>query len=605
MPKSKPTYTWDLNPLFKSDDDPQIYQSLDKQKQAIEKFVNIWEPRSDYLSDPKALKQSLDEFEHLMHFYGIYGSAYFYASLRSTQDQSNPVVKALTAKVHDQTIALENSIQFYPLRLAKIPPEIQKQFLKNHSLIDYRHFLQRIFDTAKYDLSEPEERILNLKSKSAYELWVNMVSELLAQEERIILTEDGTRKKKPFEEIGSLLRSNQKQVRDTAFKAQQQVIEKVLPIAEYEINAILYNQKTNCELRKAERPDTFRHVADDIDTKVVDTLISTVTSNYSIPHRYYALKAKLIGLPKLEYYERNVEYGQINLNYSFKEAVQLITKVLTNLDPVFTQFFTQMVNQNQFDVLPHKGKTGGAFCTSNLMIDPTYILLNFTNKLDDVLTIAHETGHAIHAILTQQHQNALNCDCLGETPKSTAEVASTFIEDFVLEHLKENCDDETKLALNMKKLEDDINTIFSQISGYKFEQDLHKSFREKGHLTASQISELFFNRRLEYTGKAVNATEGCETWWVAWWHIRAFFYVYSYASGQLISKVLQEMVRTDHASIEKVKRFLSAGTSKSPQEIFLELGIDISQASFWKAGIQKVKRLLNETTLLAQKLHKI
>ncbi len=605
MTKPKRSDSWDLNPLFKSDDDPQIYQSLDKQKQAVEQFVNKWEPRTDYLSGPTILKQSLDEYEHLIHYFGIYGSAAYYATLRSSQDQTNPTIKALTSKIHDQTIALENSIQFYPLRLAKIPPEIQKQFLKNYYLIDYRHFLQRIFDTAKYDLSEPEEKIMNLKSKSAYELWVDMVSEFLAKEERIVLTEDDTRKKKPFEEISSLLRSKQKLVRDSAFKAHQDVIEKIIPIAEYEINAILYDQKTNCELRNAERPDTFRHVADDIDTKVVDTLISTVTSNYSISHQYFELKAKLLGLPKLEYYERNVEYGQIDLNYSFENAVKLITKVFNNLNPFFAQTFTKMIENRQFDVLPHKGKTGGALCTSNLKIDPTYILLNFTNKLDDVLTIAHETGHAIHAILTQQSQNALNCDFLGESPKSTAEVASTFLEDFVFEHLANNANDETKLAINMKKLEDDINTIFSQISGYTFEQDLHKSFREKGHLTATEISELYFKRRLEYTGKYINTTIGCEKWWVAWWHIRAFFYVYSYASGQLISKALQNMVKQNPKDIGKVKQFLSAGTAKSPQEIFFDLGIDISKASFWESGIYKVKHLLDETTALAHKLGKI
>jgi len=281
--------------------------------------------------------------------------------------------------------------------------------------------------------------------------------------------------------------------------------------------------------------------------------------------------------------------------------VNLIYTVMNTLDPKFGEIFAGFIKNGQIEAYPRKGKDSGAFCMHHLMTQPTYILLNHTGKLHDVLTIAHELGHGINNELIREKQHALDFG----TPTSTAEVASTFMEDFVLEKIIQGGDDEMRLAIMMQKLNDDVSSIFRQAACYRFEQELHKQFRTSGYLSKEEIGELFQKHMASYMGKAVEQSEGSENWWVYWNHIRYFFYVYSYASGLLISKSLQNSVKRDPVFTEKVKEFLSAGLSDSPKNIFAKLGIDITDKQFWNKGLDEVEKLLNETEILAKKLGKI
>jgi oligoendopeptidase F len=259
------------------------------------------------------------------------------------------------------------------------------------------------------------------------------------------------------------------------------------------------------------------------------------------------------------------------------------------------------VGNSQFDVYPRKGKVSGAFCAHHLISQPTYILLNHTEKLRDVLTLAHELGHGINNELIREKQNALNFG----TPTSTAEVASTFMEDFVLQEILKQADDELRLSIMVMKLNDDVSTIFRQIACYKFEQELHQEFRQKGYLSKEEIGRLFQKHMSSYMGIFVQQSAGSENWWVHWSHIRSFFYVYSYASGLLISKSLQNSVKDKPKFIEKVKEFLSAGLSDSPKNIFKKLGVDITDKSFWNKGLDEVENLLDDTAKLARKMRRI
>ena len=226
--------------------------------------------------------------------------------------------------------------------------------------------------------------------------------------------------------------------------------------------------------------------------------------------------------------------------------------------------------------------------------------MNFSNKLSDSLTLAHEMGHAINDTLIRRSQHALYRDVY----LATAEVASTFCEDFVLNRFSKGADKETQLALKMMKLNDDVSTIHRQIACYIFEQEIHKNYREKGYLAKEQIGVVFRNHMKAYLGDYVELTEESDNWWVPWSHIRMYFYVYSYASGLLISKYMQNAVRRDTNFIIKVKEFLSAGLSDSPKNIFLKLGIDITKKDFWNTGLDEVEQLLGEAETLAKQLGK-
>jgi oligoendopeptidase F len=592
---------WNFRPLFDGDDDPKIEEKRGLLEEKSYAFINRWKDRRDYLKEPSVLRSALDEYEEWKRYYGSEGDEGYYFWLRTSQDQNDPKLKAKFNKIEHFSKGIENDIQFFYLRIAKIPKSLRRRFLDYEGLKDYKHFLERIFAESDYLLSEPEEKILNLKSTTSYSNWVKMTSGFLAKEERTVLLEDGRKTTRNFSEILSLVNSKQRSVRDSAARAFNEILQKHVDAAEAEINSVLANKKVDDELRGAFRPDLTRHITDDIESEVVDALIGSVSERFDISSRYYALKAKLLKAKKLKYHERNVEYGNINRKYPYNESLKLVHKAMKNLDTEFDEIFDGFIEHGQFEVYPRKGKTSGAFCSHNLISQPTYILLNHTNKLNDVLTLAHELGHGINNELIRAKRHALYFG----TPVSTAEVASTFMEDFVLQEVLQNADEELRLSIMMMRLNDEISTIFRQVACYRFEQELHQEFGRKGYLSKDEIGMLFQKHMAAYMGNCVEQSPGSENWWVYWGHIRTFFYVYSYASGLLISKSLQKSVKENPQFIGKVKEFLSAGLSDSPKTIFLSLGVDIADKKFWQKGLGEVETLLQETTELSKKLGKL
>jgi len=592
---------WDLSPLGKDDDDQKFIGKREKISAANYAFINKWKERDDYLKEPSVLKDALDEYEALQRNYGVSGDEGYYFSLRGAEDEDNTELKARESKIHDFSIVIANDIQFFGLRVAKIPEAEQKKFLQYPPLEPYRHYLKRAFAEAKYLLTEPEEKILNLVGKPSYGNWVDMTSRFVNREEKETLGEDGVRTQKNFNELLSLTASTQKSVRDEAAAHTHDIMRKHADVAEAEINSILETKKVSDELRGIKRPDESRHISDDIDTGVVDALVKAVEGAFPVSKEYYAFKACLMNVPRLAYHERNVPYGLIEKKYEYADAVELVYDVFSLLDAEFAAIFKRFVEDGLMDVFPKKGKTGGAFCAHNLLFQPTYILLNHTDKLKDVLTIAHESGHGINNEMMRKKQHSLYF----ETPLSTAEVASTFMEDFVLERLIEDASDELRLSLMLTKLDDDVSTIFRQIALYRFEQELHTQYREKGYLSKETIGALFQKYMSAYMGDAVEQSPGSENWWVYWSHIRSFFYVYSYASGLLISKAMQSKVKENKEFIVKVKEFLSVGTSDSPKNIFAKMDVDISNTEFWGLGLKEIENLLSDTKNLAKKLGKI
>lgn len=543
-------------------------KQLEVVTQKNEEFINKWEKREDYISDPKVLFEALVEFDDLQKNYGTTGDLGYYYGLRHAQDQSDPKINAKLNQIDEFGTKLHNQIQFFLLRLAKISLEKQREFLGDRALNPFKHFLEQLFVQSKYLLTEPEEKIINLKSATSHGNWVKMTSTFLGKEK--------------LEELMANLQSPDAKTREESGKKINKIMDKYADVAENEMNSILYDKKINDELRGIDRPDLPRHLADDIDSEVVDAMVEAVASKFSLAHEFYKLKAKMLGVKKLKYWDRVAPIDSSEGKYTFEDSVNLVSKVFNNLDPEFKKILEIYVANGQIDVYPKKGKRGGAFCAIDRPTQPTFILLNHTDTLRDVLTLAHETGHGINNELMKSQKHALNFG----TPLSVAEVASTFMEDFVLQSLPKN------KAMFMKKLEDDIGTIFRQVACYKFEQDLHSEFRKKNFLSKEEIGKLFQKHMKSYMGDFVEQSEGSENWWVYWSHIRSFFYVYSYSSGLLISKSLQNSVKKDPKFIEKVKVFLSAGSSDSPKNLFSKLGIDISDKNFWNSGLDEVQSLL-------------
>ena len=428
-----------------------------------------------------------------------------------------------------------------------------------------------------------------------------MVRRFLSREERVVLDEDGKKRKKGYSEIHHLLLSPRKDVRDSSAKALEKIATKHADVAETEMNSIYETKKYEDALRGYTRPDEGRHVSDDIDTEVVDAMLGAVSSDFTVSRRFYRFKASLLGLPALSYHDRAAPYGSVAKKYSFEDGFQLVHDVFTDLDEEFAEILEGFKNEGRLDVYPRKGKSGGAFCVSFLKASPTYILLNYSGLVNDVLTIAHEAGHGINDELMRKAQNSLNFG----SPLSVAEVASTFFEDFVLERLLEDAEDEERLVLLVERLDDVMTGVYRQVAAYRFEQELHEEFRKKGYLSKDEIAKIFVRHMTDYLGDSTKMDLGAQYGWVYWSHFRRFFYVYSYASGILVSKGLQDMVREDSSTISKVKQIFSAGSSKSPVSLFDSVDIDITDAGFWKKGLSETERVLGEAEELAKKLGKL
>ena len=595
---SDPRYQWDLTPLLPSADEAVVAADRAAVKAAAEAFAAKWQARDDYLTDAAVLRAALDDYEAWTRDYGVDGRSGAYFWMRESQDQTDPIIQAQLQRSIDVANVAENMIQFFELKLGQITPADQVRFLAAPELANYRHFLERQFVAGQYQLSEAEERILNLKANTSYTKWVQLTNKVISQQQREVLVAGGQRELMSFEQLLSLTSDSDKLTRDEAAAAVNDIFMTTRELAEAEINAILANKKVDDELRGFERPDSARHLGDDIDTAVVDALLEAVAGRNDIAHRFYRLKADLLGVSKLAYHERNVEVGQATAKtYDWATGSALVDAVYTELEPEFGRYFKQFKDSRQIDVYPRAGKHGGAFCIYFSKALPTYLLLNYTDKLRDVTTLAHELGHALNNEYMRT-QNALNYG----TPMATAEVASQYLEDFVMDRLLTDADEATRLAINLSRLNDGVSSIFRQVACYRFEQALHQSFRATGYLSADDIAQLFTEHMAAYMGPAVEQSAGSSNWWVYWSHIRSFFYVYSYASGLLIAKAIQRETRRDRAFLGHVKTFLAAGRSASPRDTFAAMNIDITGQTFWQAGLDELETLQAETEALARQL---
>ena len=576
-----------------------------KIEQQFSAFIQKRKENSDYLQDASSLKSALDDYEKLMWGYGpggddfgVFGTESFYFRLQKTIHSEDETFLSGANKADEFAVKMQNEILFFELALSTISSDKQSEFLSSPLLAPYRHFLEKRFEEGKHLLAPESEKILNILSKTSYENRATMTEQLTSKYEGNY--PEGEKSETVYFEMlldrCSDQNSEKRKRASTQINAHLKTLE---PLAEHELNSILEFKKEIDKLRNFSYPEASTYLRDDIDKEVVEAMASAVENCYSFSQQFYTLKAKLLGLSHLTYEEKNLKYGSSDAEYSFEKAVEIVDTTLQELDPEFWQIFQSFLQNGQIDVYPNKWKRGGAFCTDSSKALPVYIMLNYTKKLRDISTIIHEMGHGINAVL-QRKQNALN---YGATV-STAEVASTFFENVLIRKLSQSLSGEELLVFRMSVLDDMVSTVQRQIACFRFEQALHQTFRQEGYLTSKKIWLLFQSHMKNYMGDATLFGEWTENRRICWSHIRNFFYVYSYASGFLISKSMEALLHSWKISITHIKDFLSAGMNSSPRETFLQMGIDIANPDFRKAGLQEMQTYLEETISLAKTLGK-
>lgn len=590
---------WKLNSFYSSIKDSKLQDDLDLFKKSSKKISNKWKKDDSYLNNSKKLKELLDDVNEFEENFAYGGKPAYYVELMHFLDNQNTAILGMYNLTQSYLIEASNDLHFITINLSKLPKQQQDKFLSDPILKKYHKYLKDIFKFSSHILSEKEETIINEFSDLSSGAWNRMLSGILSNESTNIKDGKGKVKKYNFEKILNLFTSKDKVLRDNAAKAFNSILSKYEKVAEAEFNATLgYKEKID-KLKSYNTPEEERLLSDDIETKVVNNLREVIKDNIDIPRRYYKVKAKLLGLKKLSYHERGLEYEKGLKKYELETSINEISRVFKSLDSEFANIFLDFIRTNKVDTESRSGKTGGAFCFHSNKKTPTYILMNYHDKLEDLLTLAHESGHGINNELIKKSQMGIYLS----TPPSTAEIASTFFEDTVVSDLIDKASKEEKLSILLKKLDMDIASTFRQIAFYNFELDIHNLYRTKHYISHQEIGIVFKSIMKDYMGDTVSQDKGSENWWMYVPHFRYFFYVYSYAFGILIGKYMERMMKRNSKYVNNLKYFLSAGTSENVKDIMKNIGVDIYSKDIWKEGVKEIRDNLELLEKLANELH--
>lgn len=569
--------TWDLSLLYSGLDDPRIERDQKQADKTVATFVKKYKKDKKHLKSPVALASALADYEKLI---GLPASrAGYYAWYRKELNVEDKAAEAFAAKLDERGTKRGNTMLFFTLELGKIPKILQKKFLTAPTLAPYRYWLKQLFDTAKYDLSEPEEKILSLLGSVAYDRWIQATENILNKK-----TVLHAGKSIPLPEAQALVQNLPTKERRILYTSIRDIYESVSDVAESEINAIYTSKKIQDELRGFKTPYEATVLGYQNDPVSILALVDAVTKKASIAHRFYEVKRKLLKEKKLTYADRAAHVGEIQTKVPFERAAGIVRETFGDLDPKYADIFDRLLDNGQVDVAPKKGKSGGAFCSGGSGV-PTYVLLNHIDNFESLKTLAHEMGHAIHTERAKEQRPLYD-----GYPISTAETASTFFERAALNRIIEQLPAEERIIALHDALQDDIATVFRQVACFRFEQSLHEAIRRDGYVPKEQIADLLNTYTGEYLGPAIELERADGYFFVNWSHIRRFFYVYTYAYGQLISGALHQKLEKDPRFIEKVDGFLTSGESRSPYDIFKSCGLDTRKPEIFLEGLARIEK---------------
>lgn len=580
--------TWNLGLLYKNDKDPQIEKDLKVFEEGCVAFEKKYRGK-DFTSTPTRLLKALKDDEALANLLG--GKPHRYFSLKLSLNTSDAASGAKATQIEERLTKASNRITFFGLEIAKIPEAKQSQFLRDPSLKPYAYLLKKIFAHAKHNLSEGEEQVMDLLSLPAYTMWVDS-SEKLLNEQIIELR----REKMPLPKAVMGLPNMKAADRQKVWNSIIVTLKSISHFGEAELNAIYTFKKISDERRGYEKPYSATVIGYEQEEKNVEALVELVTKYFKLSQRFYKLHAKLLGKQKITQADRGAKIGEIKKKFDFDSSIDIVRAEFEKVDPKYARILDSFLKNGQFDVHPVKGKSGGAFCAGGVKDEPTFILLNHTDDIGAVETLAHEMGHAIHSELSRSQPLRYQ-----RYSMAVAETASTFFEQVVSDALEKELSEKEKIIFLHNKILGDIATIFRQIALFNFENELHLKVRKEGQVAKSDIAKLLAKHMKSYMGPAVEIPDDDGYFFIYWSHIRRFFYVYSYAYGQLVSRALYESWKNDPTYAKKVEMFLSAGRSMSPDDIFKSIGIDTRDPKFFEAGLKGIEADITRLEKLSRK----
>lgn len=456
---------------------------------------------------------------------------------------------------------------------------------------DYRYWLEQIRNFKPYTLSEAEEKVINLKNVTGSNA-LNMLYDSITNRYVFHLEVEGEQKELTRGELMTYVRGADPELRAKAYQELYRVYGEDAPIlGQIYQNLVRDWRNENVSLRGFSSPISVRNLINDIPDEIIDTLIDVTRKNLGVFHRYFKLKAKKLGVDKLRRYDIYAPVTAADKHFSYEDAVALTFEAFDRFDQIFASKARRVFEEKHVDSEVRKGKMGGAFCSTILPELTPWVLLNYQGKSDDVSTMAHELGHAVHSMMAEEHTLYTQHACL-----PLAETASTFGEmtltDLMLER---ETDQSVKEDILFGQLDDAFATILRQIYFAIFERAAHEKIIQDA--SVDELSELYLENLKEEFGDSVDVSDEFRYEWVSIPHIYGTpFYVYAYAFGQLLVFALYKRYQEEGESFKpKYLRILSAGGSIAPVQLLAEAGLDVTKAEFWQGGYDiidsMVKRL--------------
>jgi oligoendopeptidase F len=590
---------WDLAPLLAGagPDDPgqAVDAMLAGAQERADAFAAAHAGRVAELDGPGLVKA----MEEIAEIQELAGRAASYAMLEFSGNTADPARGALLQRVQEQGTALETALLFFELEWATLDEDRAEELLAADGLDFARHYLRTARRYRPHLLSEPEERILAEKALTGRTAWTRLFEEQAAS----VTVDLGEPEPASLEVALSRLFAPDREVRRDAAERVTAALEPGLRTRAFAMNTLLADKMVDDRLRAYPHWLASRNLANEASDESVEALVSAVRGRYEIARRWYRLKAQLLGIDRLADYDRMAAVTQEDVYVPWKDARAMVQDSYESFSPELGRIVARFFDERWIDGPVRPSKRGGAFCAYTVPSAHPFVMLNYTHRRRDVLTLAHELGHGVHAALGAS-QGVFHMG----TPLTLAETASVFGESIVFGRLLARAETpESRLSLLAESIEGTIATVFRQVAMNRFEHLIHTSRRTDGELSVERLGDLWVQSQEELLGDAVEVTDNYRSWWSYVPHfIGSPGYVYAYAYGQLLAmSVYGRYEEQGESFVPSYLELLSAGGSKSPEELGRIVGIDLADPGFWDSGLALVERQLEAAEAAARETGRV
>jgi len=534
--------------------------------------------------------RAISDFEALED---LLGKVISYAGLIYAGNSNDPSRAKFYGDAQEKITAASGHLLFFALELNRLEEEeLEKAMGESAGLRHYRPWLNDLRQDKPYQLEDRIEKLFLEKAASGHSAFNRLFDETMSG-----LRFDVDGKKLAIEPTLNLLQNSDGETRKSACDALAKVFDENLRLFTLITNTLAKDKEISDRWRGFEDVADSRHLANRVERKVVDALVSSVVDAFPrLAHRYYRMKAKWLGLDVLSHWDRNAPLPEVDQTaIKWDEARAIVLDAYRGFAPEMADIAGRFFENNWIDAPVRPGKSPGAFSHPTVPSVHPYVLLNYQGKPRDVMTLAHELGHGVHQVMAAG-QGAL----MAQTPLTLAETASVFGEMLTFRSLLEKtAEPARRKALLCSKVEDMINTVVRQIAFYLFERRVHME-RRKGELTAARLGEIWIEVQSESLGPSVRLGPGYETFWTYIPHfIHSPFYVYAYAFGDcLVNSLYAVYQNAEDGFQERYFEMLKAGGSKHHAELLAPFGLDAADPAFWQKGLSVIEGMIDEIDAL-------